>query len=128
MTLLIFPIQYYPIIHLLFSLPELKTHQNLSVIRRLCCRCRELFTFLSSSPEPLGQFHQIWHGDEDSSLFKWKRALFQAEIITKWRKYSDKIYKSSSPEPLGQFQPNLALSILAWRLFNFVQMQSRTTK
>ena len=36
--------------------------------------------------------------------------LFKGEIITKYQKYIDKIYKSS-PEPLGQFQPNLAQNI-----------------
>ena len=46
-----------------FSSPEPKaqvtfTNQNLSVVRhRRFCRCRrKLFTFSSSSPEPLGQF------------------------------------------------------------------------
>ena len=49
-----------------FSSPEPKAQvsfsdQNLSVVRRRCrCRrrCRKLFTFSSSSPEPLGQFQQ----------------------------------------------------------------------
>ena len=53
----------------IFSSPEPKAQvsfsdQNLSVVRRRrrcrCCRrrhrCRKLFTFSSSSPEPLGQF------------------------------------------------------------------------
>ena len=45
-----------------FSSPEPKAQvsfsdQNLSIVRRrCCCRCRNLFTFSSSSPEPLGQF------------------------------------------------------------------------
>ena len=49
-----------------FSSPEPKAQvsfsdQNLSVVRRRRCRCRcrrcrKLFTFSSSSPEPLGQF------------------------------------------------------------------------
>ena len=53
--------------HQVFSSPEPKAHvsfsdQNLSVVRRRCrrrrrrCRCRKLFTFSSSSQEPLGQF------------------------------------------------------------------------
>ena len=67
---------------MLLSSPEPKAQvsfsdQNLSVVRRrCCCRCRryrKLFTFSSSSPEPLGQF-QTWHkvslGEGDSSLFK----------------------------------------------------------
>ena len=38
---------------------------------------------------------------------------FQGEIITKERKYIDKIFKkSSSPEPLALFQTNLTQSIL----------------
>ena len=48
----------------LFSSPEPKAQvsfsdQNLSVVRRRCHsrrRCRKLFKFSSSSPEPLGQF------------------------------------------------------------------------
>ena len=55
--------------------------QNLSVVRRRCrrrrCRrhrYRKLVTFLSSSPEPLGQFQpnltQSILGEGDSSLFK----------------------------------------------------------
>ena len=52
------------VIFCVFSSPEPKAQvsfsdQNLSVVRRLCpCRqrCRKLFTFSSSSPEPLGQF------------------------------------------------------------------------
>ena len=49
-------------IAMLFYLLEPKTQvsfsdRNLSnVRRRRCCRCRKLFTFSSSSPEPLGQF------------------------------------------------------------------------
>ena len=49
-----------------FNLPEPKAQvsfsdHNLSVVRRRCprrrwCRCRKLFTFSSSSPEPLDQF------------------------------------------------------------------------
>ena len=50
-------------------------------------------------------------------------ALFQGEIITKLRKYIDKIKKSSSQEPLGQFQPNLAQSILGCRGLKFIQMK-----
>ena len=44
-----------------FSSPEPKAQpiffdQNLSLVRRRRCRCPKLFTFSSSSPEPLGQF------------------------------------------------------------------------
>ena len=46
-------------------------------------------------------------------------ALFQGDIITKKRKYMNKILKSSSPEPLSKFQPNLAQSILVWRGFKY---------
>ena len=69
-----------------FSSPEPKAQvsfsdQNLSVVRRCrrrCrrrrWRCRKLFTFSPSSPEPLGQFQPFWHkaflGEGDSSLFK----------------------------------------------------------
>ena len=50
---------------LIFSSPEPKAQvsfsdQNLSTVRHRCCchcrRCCKLFTFSSSSPEPLGQF------------------------------------------------------------------------
>ena len=84
----------------LFSSPEPKAQvsfsdQNLSVVRRCrlcrccCCRCRrKLFTFSSSSPEPLGQFQP----NLAQSILGWRgfkfvqmkgRALFQGEIITK---------------------------------------------
>ena len=49
--------------------------------------------------------------------------LFQGEIITKWWKYTDEIWKSSS-EPLSQFQLNLVQSFLRWREFMFVQMKN----
>ena len=56
-------------INLCFSSPEPKSQvsfsdQNLSVVRRCSFRrrsrwrSRKLFTFLSSSPEPMGQFQQ----------------------------------------------------------------------
>ena len=77
-----------------FSSPEPKAQvsfsdQNLSVVRpcRCCCR-RKLFTFSSSSPEPLGQFQP----NLAQSILGWMgfkfvqmkgRALFQGEIITK---------------------------------------------
>ena len=66
---------------MILSSPEPKAQvsfsdQNLSVVR--CChhrwRCLKLFTFSSSSPEPLGQFQQnlaqISMGEGDSILFK----------------------------------------------------------
>ena len=66
-----------------FSSPELKAQvsfsDHLSSVRPSVCPsvrlsvCK-LFTFSSSSPEPLGQFQQTWHkvslGEGDSSLFK----------------------------------------------------------
>ena len=58
----------------------------LSIVRRhRCCRCcRQLFTFSSSSPEPLG-FNETWHkaslgGEGDSNLFRWRAPSF-----SKWR-------------------------------------------
>ena len=89
----------------LFSSPEPKSQvstsdQKLSVVRRRrCCCCRrKLFTFSSSSAEPLGQPQSnlaqsilMWRG------FKFVQmkgaALFQGEIITKLRKYIDKCKK-----------------------------------
>ena len=103
--------------------------QSLSVVRRhRCCRCCKLFTFSSSSPEPLGQLQpnlaQIILGWRGFKFIQMKgSALFQGEIITKLRKYIDKFLKSSSPEPLSQFQPNLAQIILGWRGFKVVQME-----
>ena len=88
----------------------------------------KLFTFSSSSPEPLVQFQP----NLTQSILGWRGfkfvqmkgpALFQGQIITKLWKYIDEIKKSSSPEPLGQFQPNLAQSILGWRGFKFVQLK-----
>ena len=85
--------------HLVFSSPEPKAHvsfsdQNLSVVRRRCrrrrrrCRCRKLFTFSSSSQEPLGQFQQ----NLAQSILGWRGFKFvqmkghtisQGEIIAK---------------------------------------------
>ena len=104
---------------LFFSSPEPKAQvsfsdQNLSVVRRRCrrCRrrrCRKLFTFSSSSPEPLGQFQP----NLAQSILGWRgfkfvqmkgTALFQGEIITKYWKYIDKIKKiffSRTTEPIS---------------------------
>ena len=59
--------------YLIFSSPEPKAQvsfsdQNLSIVSRCrrcrsrrCWCCRKLFTFSSSSSEPLGQFQPTWH-------------------------------------------------------------------
>ena len=81
----------------IFSSPEPEAQvsfsdQNLSVVRRRCshCRCRrrccKLFTFSSSSPEPLGLFQPNLA----------QSILVQGEIITKLEKYIDEIKKSFS--------------------------------
>ena len=74
-----------------FTSPEPKAQvsfpeQNLSVVRRRC-RCK-LFTFSSSSPEPLGQ-HQPNLAQKNVQMKG--PALFPGEIITKLRKYIDEI-------------------------------------
>ena len=98
-----------------------------SVRPSVCLSVCKLFTFSSSSPEPLGQFQP----NLAQSILGWRgfkfvqmkgRALFQGEIITKQWKYIDEIKKSSSSEPLGQFQPNVAQSIFGWRGFISVQI------
>ena len=121
--------------HSFFSSPESKAQvsfsdQNLSVVRRRCrCRrCRKLFTFSSSSQEPLGQFQP----NLAQSILGWRgfkfvqmkgHTLSQGEIIAKILKLYWKLLKSSSSEPLGQFQPNLAQNMLGWWWFKFVQMK-----
>ena len=84
---------------LLFSLPEPKAQvsssdQDLSLVRhhRYHYCCCKLFTFSSSSPEPLGQFHlylaQSILGMRGLKFVQMKGpALFQWEIITKSPKY-----------------------------------------
>ena len=66
---------------------------NLFVVYR-CWHCRKLFTFSSSSPEPLGQFQQYLA----QSILEWRGfkfpqmkgpTLFQGEIIMKQWKYID---------------------------------------
>ena len=61
-----------------------------------------IFTFPSTTPEPLGQFQP----NLTQSILGWRGlkfvqmkgpTFFQGEIITKKRKYIDKIKKSSSP-------------------------------
>ena len=74
---------------LIFSSPEPKAQvsfsdQNLSVVRRRCrcCRCRKLFTFSSSSPEPLGQFQP----NLAQSILGWREIVFvqtKSQIIVK---------------------------------------------
>ena len=75
-----------------FSSPEPKAQvsssdQNLSVVRRRC-RCRKLFIFSSSSPEPLGQFQpnlaQSVLGLRGFKFVQMKNpVLFQGKIIMK---------------------------------------------
>ena len=87
----------------IFSTPELKVQvrfsdEYLSVVRRHCCchrrrrwrwRCRKLFTFSCSSPEPLGQFKicsnegsRPFPRGNNYEVFQMK-GLAQEEIITK---------------------------------------------
>ena len=59
------------------SSPELKAQvsfSDLSVRPSVC----KLYTFSSSSPEPLGQFQPnlVFLGEEDPSLFKWRATPF----------------------------------------------------
>ena len=81
----------------IFSSPESKaqvsfSNKNLTVVRHRCCK---LFTFSSTTPEPLGQFQsnlaQLIFGWRGFKFIQMKGpALFQGEIITKLRKYIDK--------------------------------------
>ena len=98
---------------------------HLSSVCPFVCK---LFTFSSSSPEPLGQFQP----NLAQSILGWRGfkfiqmkgpALFQVEIITKKWKYVEELKKSSSPEPLSQFKPKLAQSILRWRRFKFFSIE-----
>ena len=101
------------------SSPESKAQvsfsdHNLSVVRP---RCRKLFPFSFSSPEPLDQFQPnlvkslLWL--RGFKFFQMKEhAFFHVEIITKEWKYIDEIKKSTSPESPGQFQPNLRKAFL----------------
>ena len=87
----------FHMIILIFSSPELKAQVSfydhlLSVCPYVC----KLFTFSSSSQEPLGQFKpnlaQSILGRWGFKFIKIKdHALFQGEIITKQRKYFDKL-------------------------------------
>ena len=128
-----------------FSSPEPKAQmsfsdQNLSVVRRRRSRCRrcrchrKLFTFSSSSPEPLGQFKPNlaqsilgWRGfkfvqieepinsHDGFSLPEPKAQVsFSNQNLSVIRRCHRKLFtfSSSSPEPLDQFQLNLAQSIL----------------
>ena len=121
----------------LFSSPEPNAQvsfsdHNLSVVRcRCCCRlghrcsCCKLFTFSSSSPEPLYQ------PNLEKSLFGWWefksiQMKDQAHSKGRWLRNSENTltkYQKSSPETLGLFPPNLAQSILGWWGFTFVQMK-----
>ena len=100
-----------------FSSPEPKAQVSFSdksfsvVRRRCCCRhcCHKLFTFSSSSPEPLDQFQPNlaqnilgWGGYKFVQIKA--SALFQGEIITKYRIYIDenkKIFFSRTTGPIS---------------------------
>ena len=83
-----------------------------------CCCCK-LFTFSSSSPEPLGQFQPNlaqsilrWNGFKfvqmkDSPFFEGRQWWNSKNTLTN--------FKNLLFEPLHQFQPNLAQIILGWR-------------
>ena len=67
----------------------------------------KLFTFSSFSQEPLGQFQPNWaqsiKGYWEFKFVQFKDcALFQEKIITKLRKYIDKIKKSFSSTDEGE--------------------------
>ena len=95
--------------------------QNLSVVRRRCrcrrCRrrrCRKLFTFSSSSPEPLSQIstnlgtkHPLVKGIQVSSN-EVSRPIPRGDNYEIAKIHWWNLKKTSSQEPLGQFQPNLA--------------------
>ena len=113
-------IQFFFFWHLLFSSPEPKAQlsfsdQNLSIVSRChcfrccfrCCRCK-LFTFSSSSPEPLSQFQPNWHkaslGEGDSSLFKWRTPpppFFHRGDNYKIAKIHWQIFFSRTTEPIS---------------------------
>ena len=83
--------------------------QNLSVVRR--CRCRKLFTFSSSSPEPLGQFQPNLAQSMNQVCSNEGPRPFPRGDNYELAKIHSKNLKSS-PESPGLFQPNLAQSIL----------------
>ena len=99
-----FPMLYKGVV---FSSPELKVQvsfsdQNLSIVRhrRCCCRhcCRKLWTFSSSSPEPLGQFQlNLAQSILGWRVFKFVQmkgpVFFQGEIIMKLQKIHWQILK-----------------------------------
>ena len=90
---------FFKLFIIIFSSPEPKAQvifsdQNLSVLRPRS-HCRKLFTFSSSSPEPLSQFQP----NLAQSILGWRGfkfvqmkcpALIQREIITILRKCIDK--------------------------------------
>ena len=101
----------------------------MSVVRR-CRRCRKIFTFSFSPPEPLYQFQpylaQSILGRRGFTFFQMNGpSLFQGETITKYRKNINEILKFSSPKPLRQFRSNLAHKFLGGGdIFKFVQMKN----
>ena len=60
------------------------------------------------------------------NLFKWRTCPFPRGFNYEIEKIHWQNLKSSSPEPLGQFLPNLALCVLRWKGFKFVQMKGHT--
>ena len=93
-------------IFLFFSSPELRAQvsfsdhlSSASVHPSVCPSVCKLFTFSSSSPEPLGQFQP----NLAQSILRWRGfkfvhmkgpVLFKGEIIREQRKYIDEIKKN----------------------------------
>ena len=97
-------------------------------LKSVVCYGYELFTFPSSSNEPLRQFQP----NLVQSFLGWREFKFCSQegpwffprgdnnkrVKTYWQ-----ILKSFSPEPLDHFEPNLAQNIFGWSKFKFIQMK-----
>ena len=86
---------------------DFSIYRNRNVLKHLKLYFRKLFTFSSSSPEPLGQFQPYLArsrvqvcSNEDPRPFPMGDCYELAKIH--WQNFK----KSSSQEPLDQFQPN----------------------
>ena len=78
--------------------------------------------FRISPQEPLGQFQSNLEKHPMKSL-----ALLQQEMIAKWQKDNDEIWKSS-PGPLGHYHilVNLAQSIIGWGGLKILQIKDHS--
>ena len=123
-----------------FSSPELKAQVSFSdhlssvvcpsVCLSVCLSICKLFTFSTSSPEPLGQFQPnlaqsiLWREGFNFLQMKGPRPFPRGDNYEIRKIHWWNLKKSSSPEPLSKFQPILAQASLDDRDSSFFKWRT----